>query len=340
MAFGFSLGHTTAPRYVVFGKLPKCADFVRVNAAHPVVIEFDRSVADSLDWARKQPSWSDDAYLAADPCDFHFISRDRRWALLGVMHPSKDAAGRSYPLVAGIVLPVAGVASHAYLFPIVGELFFSALREQLRNAVENSSELLACRQFLELQLMHPERLDADIELADAVLERHLEQTSAASLQRVLDECGGGTLEAHLLTLIFYGPLFRRYAGSAPLQAIPLPLPERPGEWSLGVSTWLALHRAACPETQSTMPHYVVLGGAGRCQLALAPEGISGRFLTSAWGMQPEPSTLVNVCEDRPPWMLHQSYAEASYILGRQLADPGLSLRALREIIQQLARIVA
>lgn len=340
MAIGFRLAQSAAPQYAVFGKLPKCADFVRVNAAHSVVIEFDRVIADSLDWARRQSAWSDDSYRGADPCDFHFISRDGRWALLGVMHPSMDSAGRLYPLVAGIVLPAVAVASHAFLLPIVGELFFSALREQLRKAVESSSELLACRQFLELQLMHGGRMDADIELADALLERHLEQTSAASLQRVLDDCACGPLEAHLLTLIFYGPLFRRYAGSAPRQAILLPLPERPSEWSLGLSTWLALHRAACPEAQTAMPHCIVLGGGGRRQLALAPEGISERFLASAWGMLPEPSTLVNVREDRPPWMRHQSYAEASYILGRQLADPGLCLRTLREIVLQLARIVA
>jgi type VI secretion system protein ImpM len=181
MSLGFRLAQTVAPQYAVFGKLPKCADFVRVNGAHPVVIEFDRLIADSLEWARRQPTWSEASYLAADPCDFHFVSRDGRWALLGVMHPSKDAAGRLYPLVAGIVLPVVGVVSHAFLFPIVGELFFSALREQLRKAVESSSQLLACRQFLELQLKHHERLDADVELAAAVLERHLEQTPAANL---------------------------------------------------------------------------------------------------------------------------------------------------------------
>jgi type VI secretion system protein ImpM len=188
--------------------------------------------------------------------------------------------------------------------------------------------------------MHHERLDADVELAAAVLERHLEQTPAANLQDALDSAGLGALDAHLLALIFYGPLLRRYAGSAPRQAMLLPLPERAGEWSLGLATWLGLHRAACPETQPAMPHCVVLGGESRRQLALAPEGFSERFLAAAWGLPPEPSTLVDVREDRPPWMLHQSYAEASYILGRQLADPSLSLRALREIIEQLARSVA
>ena len=340
MLMGFKVANSVTPEYAVFGKLPRNADFVRINSMHPAVQEFDLVVAESMAWARLQASWTDEGYRGAEACEFHFVSRDGRWVFFGVLKPSADAAGRCYPLVAGIVLPASDLADHAFVLPLASELFFSALREQLANAIENSCELLSCRQFLDSQLSIQHRHAADVELASAVLDRHLTQTLASSLHSELLGSGCGGLEAQLLAFIFYAPLLRRYAGSAPRQVLLIPLPEGSSDCSLGLATWLALYRAACPQARNAMPHWVVFDRQGRRQVALAPEQLSSRILCGAWGGTPEPAAVIDILEERPPWMLHQSYAEASYILGRQLADPGLSLYSLREILGQLALSVA
>ncbi|UXY14570.1 type VI secretion system-associated protein TagF [Chitiniphilus purpureus] len=331
-------GDITA-QYAVFGKLPRRADFVRINATHPVAQEFDHLLAKSLTWSQQQPEWQEARYLAAAASDFHFTSSDGRWAFFGVLQPSRDEAGRLYPLVAGAILPAAAVSSHLAELAIANELFFAGLRDQLAAAVDSSVEMLACRQFLDDQLTQSNRANADVELAGNVLERYFQQTPAARLQTELTALGLGGLDAHLLAFLFYGELLRRYVGSVPRQAILLPLLQQPGEDILGLATWLALHRAAA-KGHARVPHCLTLQREGRRYLALAPECFPERFLGMLWGLAPEPTTVVNVVDDDAPWMHHQAYAEASYILGRQLADPALNLQSLRQILEKLTSSIA
>ncbi|GAA5786017.1 hypothetical protein GCM10007860_34690 [Chitiniphilus shinanonensis] len=340
MPISFIRASDVAPQYAVFGKLPRRADFVRINATHPVAQEFDQLLAKSLTWAQQQPEWNEATYLAAGASDFHFTSGDGRWAFFGVIQPSRDEAGRLYPLVAGAILPAASVSPHLPELAIANELFFVGLRDQLSTAIDNSVEMLACRQFLDAQLAQSNRASADVELAGNVLERYLQQTPAAHLENDLTDSSRGGLEAHLLAFVFYGELLRRYLGSAPRQVILLPLPQRPGEDILGMATWLALYRAATRLPAIRFPHCLTLVRDGRRYLALAPECFTERFLGVLWGLQPEPLTVVNVLDDDAPWTHHQSYAEASYILGRQLADPALNLNSLRNILEKLTSSIA
>ncbi|WP_332670528.1 hypothetical protein [Aromatoleum sp.] len=52
----------------------------------------------------------------------------------------------------------------------------------------------------------------------------------------------------------------------------------------------------------------------------------------------EPS-VIDVCDEASHWCRRQAYAEAAYVLGRQLADPSLSLHALCRILEQLSRSI-
>ena len=339
MPINFKRAPGVAPQYAIFGKLPRRADFVRINASHPVVQEFDDLIGRSLTLASQTEGWQS-RYLACAPADFQFTSADGRWVFFGVLQPSQDEAGRCYPLVAGAILPAEGVLPHLPELAIANELFFVGLRDQLASAIENSVEMLACRQFLEAQQVPSARADADVELATNVLVRHLQQTPASRLHHELQNAGRGGLEDHLLAFAFYGELLRRYAGSTPRQAIMLLLPSAPGEDTLGNATWLSLYRAATQSTFARFPHCITLQQHGKRYLAIAPESFTDRFLAVLWGMPPEPRTVVNVLETSAPWSAHQSYAEVSYILGRQLADPSLDLYSLQGIVEKLTRTLA
>lgn len=340
MSIGFMRAQDTGARYAVFGKLPRREDFVRLNTAHPVVQEIDETLGRSLAWAVRQPGWDETAYFARGASNFQLTSADGRWVFIGGLQPSRDLAGRVYPLVAGVVRPSSEVAGHLPELPIVNELFHAGLREQLASAVENSVELIACRQFLDAQLAQRARAGAEIELAASVLERHLHRTPAAQLERDLQQAGSASLEAHLLAFVFYLALARRYAGSAPALAVLLPLPDRPGEDVLGQAAWLALYRAAAGAPLARQPQVITTGISGRPYLMLAPERLTERTLGGMWGVSFEPSSLVDPSEENPPWFRHQAYAEASYILGRQLSDPELSLHALCGILARVAQSVA
>lgn len=340
MSLPFIRGRDVPPRFAIFGKVALRDDFVRVGAGHPAVVEFDRMLGKSLAWSLGEPGWTDERYLARGCSEFHVVSNDRRSTFSGVLLPSRDRAGRLYPLVAGVVLPASRVEPLSAEQAVANELFLMGLREQLDNAIDNASELIACRAYLETHVVHLAAPASDAELASNVLARHLVETSAACLQRDLLDGACGTLEAHLLAFLFYVSLARRYVGSAPRQAMLLPLPQRAGEDALGQGAWLALYRAATCGQCGPMPQCLAIELAGRRFLALAPLGFSERFLGLLWGSPSDAPSVIDVCDDASPWCRHQAYVEASYILGRQLADPSLSLYDLCRILEQLSRSIS
>ncbi|WP_255992258.1 type VI secretion system-associated protein TagF [Chitinolyticbacter albus] len=340
MPISFMRTQDALPQYSVFGKLPRRADFVRINASHPVAQEFDELLAKSLTLASQQPGWNEDTYLNAGASDFHYTSNDGRWCFFGVLQPSRDEAGRLYPLVAGAILPAQAVAPHAAELSIANELFFAGLRDQLATAIDNSVEMLACRQFLDAQLTQNAHANADVELAIQVLERHLKRTAASQLQADLAEAGHGELDAHLLAFVFYAELLRRYGASAPKQVVLLPLPKKAGEDTLGQATWLAIYRASMRVSASRFPDFISVVRNGRRYLAVAPERFSERFLAVLWGLEPDPLSVLDVNAEDAPWTHHQAYAEASYILGRQLQDPGFNLESLLSITKKLTTSLA
>ena len=100
--------------YSLFGKLPNRADFVRVNANHPVALEFDGQIQNALE--RMAAPRGDAA--AALPVDFLYISRDQRHLMIGALMPSQDQAGRRYPFIAAAILPGDSVDGFLPVSPI------------------------------------------------------------------------------------------------------------------------------------------------------------------------------------------------------------------------------
>ena len=139
-----------AATYTLYGKLRNRADFVRVNADHSTVTEFDDLIQRTFARLSTEPGW-EQSYDSSAPVEFQYVSRDTRHTFLGVLMPSSDQSGRRYPLVAGAILPTDSITGYAHIAPIAYEVFFDGLHEQVSNAVDNSVEALSCRQFLETQ---------------------------------------------------------------------------------------------------------------------------------------------------------------------------------------------
>ncbi|MCX7207606.1 MAG: type VI secretion system-associated protein TagF [Proteobacteria bacterium] len=321
-------------QYAIFGKLPRRADFIRINASHPVALDVDQSLANSLKALALKPDWQKQ-YMAAPASEFLLHSRDLRGAFLGVVLPSHDEALRYYPLVAGVCVPSDILMGNEAEFLLANELFFSGLKDQLSSAADNSVEMIACRQFMEEQMSFSSRAVADLGLAAQLLERHMANTPAAVLEQALRQSERGDLESTLLAFAFYLQLSRRYGGSMASQVFLLPLPSGLGEEILGAAVWLSLCRAAIHAQGVSQINFAFIEQEGRRYLALALNPMTDRQLTMLWGDKADPLQLVNVCDLHSPWRSHQSYAEASYILGRQLSDPTLSLLKLREIVVKI-----
>jgi type VI secretion system ImpM family protein len=90
----------------VFGKLPIHGDFLRVVRPGPEGEALDRWIAEGLERAHEELGAAFDAeFASARP--LRFVARDEntRRGVVGVWRPSRDAAGRRYPVVAGFTLP-------------------------------------------------------------------------------------------------------------------------------------------------------------------------------------------------------------------------------------------
>lgn len=330
-----------AATYALYGKLPNRADFVRVNADHAAAAEFDALIQRTFERLARNEQW-ELHYDACSPVEFQYVSRDQRHTFLGVLSPSRDLAGRRYPLVAGAILPSDSISGYAHVAPIAYEVFFDGLREQVASAVENSVEALSCRQFLESQLRANDTAAADLELAQGVVARFMQGTPVAALSNLLAaDASSAGMEQALLNMAFYRAFLRRFDTPATNQIIQLPLPEGKGERALVASAWLSILDALWRGARATDPwrgNYVIHALApGRYALAAAFGQVQERFAAVMLGGAHDASCRLELSREQQAWTNHRLYAEVSYALGRILAEPGISLRALCDFLADIGR---
>ena len=330
-----------AMSYTLFGKLPNRADFVRVNANHPVVLEFDAQVQSALE---QMAGENDELYQAEvnDPVDFLYVSKDQRQIMLGVLMPSQDQAGRRYPLVAAAILPFDLIDGYLPVAPIVYEVFFDGLRDQVANAVENSVEALSCRQYLESNLHAYETADDDLNLAQSVVNRFM---SIQPVTRIGDLLGVApcrvTLQQALLNIAFYQAHLRRFDHRATNQLFLLPLSGNKGEQSLIASTWLTILSALWWEPESGHSwrgsYTFIRRPDESAQLVASIGKIPASFSKVMLGAAIASPMVLDLGPENEAWMSHRMYAEASYALGRILADPECRLSALCSFLGDMSR---
>lgn len=330
-----------AASYTLFGKLPNRADFVRINASHPAVVEFDGLIQRAIEQAANGPAKSETSALTA-PIDFQYVSRDERHVLAGVLMPSQDQSGRRYPLVAAAILPCQSIDGYLPVSPIAYEVFFDGLRDQVINAVENSVEALSCRQFLENSLRVYDSADDDLQLASSVVDRFM---SVETVRRMDDLLVSGpcpaSLQQTLLNVAFYQAYLQRFDNRSTNQLILLPLSAHKGEQGLIASSWLALVSALWTTNRLGLAwrgSYLFVRRPGMAaQLVASVGSIPDSFGTVMLGGEIEPSMLLDLGVEHDAWTSHRMYAQASYALGRVLADPGCQLSTLCSFLRDMSR---
>lgn len=324
--------------FCIFGKLPRRADFIRINATHPAAERLDQLLAQSI-----HTLGSDEKnirrYRAMPASCFVIRSSDKQWVSLGVIQPSHDESGRNYPLSAAIQLPGNMPLPSLSVLLLSCELFFSGLKEQLCNAIDNSVEMLACRQFLETQSIFGASSSNDLALAEQLLGHHMSNTPVDSLAALLKQRNQSDLESTLLAFIFHSRLLNKFRDSLSAQTYLLPLPDSDGDDILCAATWLSLYLTAAGEANGGAQCLLINGPDGR-YLALQTSTLDAQVFTQCWGEPLDHRFIVDVSEDEAPWRKHQAYAEAAYILGRRLSDPKLSVSQLRDLIANLARNIS
>lgn len=337
MPIHFKRTHDMQLQFSIFGKLPRRADFIRINATHPAALEVDQQLADSLIFVANEEGWQQ-RYLAMPASEFIFFNRDQKWAFVGVALPSHDEAARNYPLVAGMCVPSEVIQGAEAEFVLANELFFTGLKDQLKSASDNSVEMLACRQFMEDQVAFSQRSSADLDLAAQLLDRHMAKTPVRHLEDALLN-QQSDLESMILAFAFYLQLSRRYGASMPAQIFLLPLPSGLGEEVLGAAVWLSLCRAATQSQGLNPIYFAFVSKENSRYLALSFSSMNEQQLSMLWGKKLDVRQIVNAGDMQSPWRSHQAYAEASYILGRQLSDPTLSLLKLRDIVFKITEAI-
>ncbi|MTD33569.1 type VI secretion system-associated protein TagF [Paludibacterium denitrificans] len=334
MAFNFKRTQDLGGQFCIFGKLPRRADFIRINATHPAASQLDHVIADSLvllgdDAARQR-------YLRMPATSLLTRSPDGAWLSLGVIQPSRDESGRLYPLVAASLLPSDIPHPSIGVMMLSNELFFNGLQEQLRNAIDNAVEMVACRQYLEAQALFGAGSLDDIKLAEQLLGRHLSMTPCSHLSTLLAGSGDTDLAALLLSFVFHSQLQRKFRGSLSSQAYLLPLPAGDGEDMLAVVTWLTLFSAATTGLTNMSVQCLVIRQPEQNCLALVPGMLTAPMLAQCWGITLDPRFVIDVSDKQAPWRSHQSYAEALYILSRRLGDSQFSLAQLCDVMASLS----
>jgi type VI secretion system ImpM family protein len=115
---------------VCYGKVPAYGDFVSVNAAIPVVRAFDDWIRRGLYLlSRSGRTSADAAFDAAATYGFAFSDPNSSTPLTGLMAPSRDLAGRRFPLIIALA-PPAGLGR------------FELLPRQTASFLKHSRELI------------------------------------------------------------------------------------------------------------------------------------------------------------------------------------------------------
>lgn len=331
---------TEAPQgYAMVGKLPHRSDYVRANANHGAMREFDDLIHQALASLARLPDW-EARYEHMPATDFYYTSRDGQWVLLGAMRPSRDMSGRRYPFIAAALYPVAQIAESAHLVPIAHEVFFTGLHAQIESAIENSVEAHACREFLASQVAAGAAGGPDLELAQGIVDRFLSSHTVGAWCTA-DGCRDRApqLDQAILNMLFYGDFLRRFHNPSTLQAVLLPLPHAKGEAPLFASAWLSLLREAWRQAPWAGSFFVRHGGDAST-LAVMFDVVPERFAASLVGGPIEAAITLDLTQEQEAWRAHRFYPETAYAIGRLLSDPALPLADLRGFLSDVGRKLA
>lgn len=139
----------------LFGKLPTVLDYVRVHHDSPAAIALDEWLSRALqDLTVAGQTFSSTRFR------FLFAPQGSPHALLGVLGPSKDRAGRKFPLSVFTRLPVPAIARSFASAPRAASAFFDAA-DALLDAAPSLSKEDAAEQLTQLPTPSAQALSQD-----------------------------------------------------------------------------------------------------------------------------------------------------------------------------------
>ncbi len=127
--FGFfSKGRTEIGQVSGFGKVPALGDFLRTPSPSGEMMAFERWLTTAMETgeARVGAAWKS-AFAAGAPHAFIWsgtLEKKTRGLLVGVIVPSTDSVGRSFPVVICAPVPLAAFGASAHLAPFLLHGFF------------------------------------------------------------------------------------------------------------------------------------------------------------------------------------------------------------------------
>ena len=115
-----------------YGKLPLSPEFIRYNANSLEVQALDQWFQEGLHQAKSRigSNWSTE-YLKSGPWNFLFAPEGGSHFLIGVLMPSKDQAGREFPLFMFLRLPAAPFRGRTWLAPLGADVFLRHANQQI-----------------------------------------------------------------------------------------------------------------------------------------------------------------------------------------------------------------
>ncbi|MFT3930591.1 MAG: type VI secretion system-associated protein TagF [Spongiibacteraceae bacterium] len=320
----------SASSYSLFGKLPRRADFLRINATNPVAHEYDQLLANAVVKLTQNDGW-ESAYDATDASLFAYRSRDAQSWFVGGQFPSHDIELRRFPLVAGITRAASDIGDNLHLLPLAYEVFYSGLLGQLSNAIGNSVDAVSCRSFLEGFAGNATQTGTDFDLAGALLHRFADEQDAEYLQNILRMAyPQAQLEQALLNIAFYANFIRHFSHRITAQEIVLPLPNRQGSSLLIASVWLALIGNLAGDAQR------IVGFFFRDNfIVIALDIFSEQFSPLLPLINSAKVRGLMLTSEHEVWSSHPYYAEISYALDRLISESGTSIQSIFDCTKQI-----
>lgn len=160
-----------------FGKIPAHGDFIRYQAGGNALRALDTWLQQGLHFASSQLNQQfDAAYSAMGTCAFYFTPRDAEHVYVGVLQPSHDSVGRTYPFL--IMQEVDGAAFDAHRIAHV-PLRFNPF---LEGAAALARDAAAGQVGRETLTSRTEELNGQVddEKGVAFFGRYLQQTTVTS----------------------------------------------------------------------------------------------------------------------------------------------------------------
>jgi len=227
---------THAPAGGFIGKLPTRAEYLPVPSWAPAFAELDAWLSSTMEWAaaRAGAEWAERfARGAAHGFVFRAPASAPDEVLCGALTPSRDSAGRQFPLALGVPLRLPPeVVGRAELLPFVFETIWSEATRGLLDALETGKAELAS----DLQLEPA----ADVAEAAQLYADWAAQLPLAELWALLGPALADPRATLRLLFETLAPL-RRVERPETTLSLRLPLGQASG---LGLCFWLDLVRRA------------------------------------------------------------------------------------------------